>query len=408
MGVYSQNKLKQFIIDNSTEINSINIADTNYSDLETFGRAVEDCRVVMLGEMWHGDGATFEAKARLIRYLHEKHRFNVLAFESDFYSLNKPIDLIVSEKIHFDSLASQNIFPHWAKSKQCQPLFEYLKSKNEFTLSGIDNQLNGEICKDYLKKDFSEYFKKSEINYLNSDFYKNRFWPCFDTMLTVFTKSSWKGIVKYSAGMLKTYINALDSITIQIDQKGLKDLSFQHQSLKSYTALCKMYYIAVNLKDYSASSTLRDKQMADNLEWLVNEKFQDEKIIVWLASSHMVKNNQEAYKNPAKEISMGYFYSQKNSIPKTYYVGFTSHNGRGNYLGNTWYKIPKSKSGSIESAFNKSGKLYQFVSLKNYVPDKNEMYIYGKVDAANNFKAHWYNCVDGIFYIKTMTPSSRR
>ena len=48
------------------------IADDDFADLKPLMAAIGKSRVVVLGEQSHGDGATFLAKGRLIKFLHQK------------------------------------------------------------------------------------------------------------------------------------------------------------------------------------------------------------------------------------------------------------------------------------------------------------------------------------------------
>ncbi len=72
---------------NTAPISTLDITKKNdtFKDLKPFGDAVGESRVVFLGVQSHGEGTTFEAKARLVRYLHEVKGFHVLAFESGLY-----------------------------------------------------------------------------------------------------------------------------------------------------------------------------------------------------------------------------------------------------------------------------------------------------------------------------------
>lgn len=84
----SQNNIEQYVHEHAFPIASINHDSTNYADLEVIGRAIGNARVVMLGEQDHGNAATFQAKTRIIKYLHEQKGFDVLAFEGDFFGMN--------------------------------------------------------------------------------------------------------------------------------------------------------------------------------------------------------------------------------------------------------------------------------------------------------------------------------
>lgn len=400
---FAQGSLYNFISTNAKEIRSIRFDDTASADLKSIGEAVGNSRVVFLGEMWHGDGACFEAKSRIVRYLHETWGFNVLAFEDDFYSLTRIPDLEEINMQKVDSLIIQNTSPIWFGSSQCLPLKQYIVQNPIMKLCGIDPQMNKMLYKQRVKQEIEAYLMNMDIYYIQTPFYKTSFWKRLDTIMNITTRYSFKNKFSYNRATFKIMTGALDTIVMQLKEKKQNGDDFFLQTIHNLRELCDMYY---HLDNFIKASEIRNRQMAANLWWLATVKYPGEKMIVWLASSHMVKNNQNAYRKKSREVSTGALYTQNKSNPPACFIGFTSHTGSGNYVGNMKYKIPATKKGSIEAAFNKNNKDYQFVSLKEFKAAQTPEYIYGKIDGGNNLKAAWDQCVDAIFYIRTMTPAT--
>jgi hypothetical protein len=66
-------------------VRTVDPADEDFRDLEPLKKMIGDARIVMLGEISHGDGTTMLAKSRLVRFLHQQMDFDVLVFESGLY-----------------------------------------------------------------------------------------------------------------------------------------------------------------------------------------------------------------------------------------------------------------------------------------------------------------------------------
>ncbi|HMU72969.1 MAG TPA: hypothetical protein PKD93_09515, partial [Ferruginibacter sp.] len=99
-------------------------------------------------------------KTRLIRYLHEKKGFNVLAFEADFFGLNQGWDEANKDRLQF--FLQGNIFPLWTLCDACRFLFkQYIPqtqtSGSPIQVSGFDNQMVLQFANSFLTKNSTVY-----------------------------------------------------------------------------------------------------------------------------------------------------------------------------------------------------------------------------------------------------------
>src|SRR5262249_15975594 len=86
---------------------SLDPADEDFADLEWIRKGMGESGIVFLGEEWHGSGATFRARSRLIKFLHQKCGFDVLAFESGLYDCRKTWEFLVEGKMPAGDAARQ-------------------------------------------------------------------------------------------------------------------------------------------------------------------------------------------------------------------------------------------------------------------------------------------------------------
>jgi len=391
----SQDLTRDYVKSNTIRLRAIDPDSTDYSDLEPIGRAIGDARVVMLGEQDHGDAPTFLAKTRLIKYLHEKKGFNVLAFEGDFFALNyhgaKSMAAVIRD----------HIYPVWTACKTCRPLFRgYLpaasQTANPLLLSGFDNQMN----EAYLAPLLDSVIRQWQLPVAALPEYASELKPLL---------INWRQHVNDTA-INNKYLALLATIKKQLREKLPAD-DFWCMIPDNLLTHNGYYTIPQKWSKRFLNRNPRDSQMAVNLRWLCTKKYPNEKIIVWAHNYHISKYAGHTHDNALNTgITMGTWFTRDPVMAGiTYIVGFTSYEGtagRATGFRSRIHKVRKPKANSFENWFDKAYE-YAFTDFRGYNsmhPDSRESFnMSGSLKVYHtSFKAQWNRIFDGVVYIKKM------
>lgn len=398
----AQDEFKKYVNDNTLPLATIQPDSPDDDGLRAIGNAIGESRIVMLGEQDHGDAPTFLAKTRLIRYLHEKKGFNVLAFESDFFGLTEGWDRLPKDAPAIDSFIRGNIFPIWTYCNTCHDLFySYIpatfRSGNPLNLSGFDCQVILRYSARYLTGWLDSVMRGLGLPIVNSTAYTTEVLPMIDSVKRWYSRPADAQKMATAAAWADTIANQASGL--------LKKDDFRWLVINSLVSELREYR---NLKDPHIVAESRDGQMARNLAWLTDVRYAGQKIIVWAASAHIGKpaGNFPDVDYYNTTTMMGSAFT-RDSIHRreTYVLGFTSFEGRAGRLQFKKYELYKPRPGAFERWFDPS-LAYAFIDFKGYNTmnsGANEpfiMYGFGHVPV----KGVWNKVFDGIIYIKDMYP----
>lgn len=408
------------------DILEIELSSDSVWDYEPIKEAIGDAQIVMLGEQTHYDGATFEARISLTKYLHDSLDFDVIAFEAGMFGLDNANRDLKEGKASQTVLSLEN-FPNglmsiWLDTKEFQNFIKFLDENKDVEVVGFDCQITSEYAKEKLVSELKEFL--SLDNTYNLDEQKG-------TLLT-------ETIFEISGGDFK-HFTAQDSIDVNniflntekviasLETKFPVKSAFWKQWIKSTRTT--LLYMLKESKGYKYKvQNPRDVQMADNLIYL-SKKYSDKKIVVWGASYHFANNigamdlmnkttntylTKMAKQGQDEEFSLN--DNLTGAIPmgailkqtlkdKIYTIGFTASEGTWGYDTDSLWLFPvlTPPENSLESNVNALNYEQAFVNLKQ--SGKIEPYFCSALGYLP-IKAKWHELFDGIYYIKKMHPST--
>jgi erythromycin esterase-like protein len=365
----------------------------SWDDLSFLEEELKDKRVVMLGEAHHGDGTTIELKARIIAYLHQKLGFEVVAFESDFFSLLAYSDSLKNDRADFSSIEG-NVHKIWRRSKQFEATLNYLKDHPDLTVAGFDCAGNSRFLRESLEKELDRCLPGETA----TDNYKK-----LQTLALAYEE---EGIdVKVKRKDKEFIYDYLQELEDRIKPKS----ELWAQIIPNYIGDWKSALEYRKSLKGGLNNNIRDTYMADNLLYLLQERYPDKKVIVWAANIHVAKNpeavTENRHFNSDEIILMGDLVA--DAMPgESAHLAFISYGGEYAWpLDKTAHPIPEPPANALESRIKACGYPFAYYALSNM--NSSEPYP-SKMMVHFPWDGRWHEVFDGVFYIEEMKRSDRR
>lgn len=398
------------------------LPDDDFGDLMPLQDFFKGKQFIALGEQSHADGTTFAMKVRLIQFLHQKMGFDMLVFESGFYSgyeAWKSVPQPQDPSLWF----ARHVIPAWGASAECKPLFDYLakhrSSKTPLQMLGMDCRLHGPgnlVLTDELAKIVSW---QSE-NPLNEP-QKIRLEQIAKTLL--------EGTARPDATTAREQIEA--AVAFAKHLKSLEPNRMSEDENATWQQFASnlpdnLEFIWLSLEGMKGkpdlalkAAELRDKLMASYILWMANY-YKERKFIVWAASTHI---SRELEKTHSVDFRFPDALYQKSNIrpmghhvhetlkDQWYAIGFTALEGEvGSALGDTSQKLLRPTASSLESVIGQSGYENAFLDIGSA---KKDVAWLNQPQVARPFgylemKAPWPEIMDAIIFTKTMKRATRR
>ena len=397
---------------NAVQIRSISPDDRDFSDLQPLKKILGDARVVLLGEPSHGDGSVFLAKTRLIQFLHEEMGFDVLAFESGLYDCRRAWEALQGGEDPVTAVR-RGVFGIWTRSEQVIPLMEYLgrraRTPRPLELAGFDSQFTGSACHDFLLSDLAAYLRR-----IGSPTPEAPDWQPFSKTLQSMTEPMEQPAPPPAEQ--ERFRARLRDLRQEIEKRAVsrrdREALFWIQMMESIEANASTMWAPED-----AGRQARDEQMGRNLVWLANERYSGKKIIVWAATFHNARNLRrldpglgnldlkKIYETfaPMGEVAHGTLGKQMYSL------GFTAATGKAGSVFRTPMDLSKPTPGSLEDLMERAGLVNALVDFRD--PPHGGQWLREPLITRplgyTEMKGNWSEVLDGMMFIREMTPSTR-
>jgi len=281
------------------QLNPLELDANEFSDLDAFGEAIGDKRIVILDELSHGEKEVFLLKNKLVRYLHQEKGFEVFMIESGIFDVFR-----MWQENHktIKTNAPGNIFYMYANSQGGQQLFDYIdknrKSARPLYLVGFDGRHTGK----YSKSELVNFVKSSSAKFF-PDYETRNDWPVF-----------FKQLQKVIDNQIADFNVAQKHQYIRLSYQFIDELLALNTNMPGFES---PKFVALIIKGilFSAEEKWGMRRhdepglvMAEITTWLLDNVYQNKKVVIWGHYIHLNKVGAEInrYANVGTKIQENY------------------------------------------------------------------------------------------------------
>ena len=382
------------------------LGSTDFSDLRFLAPLLSGKRIVQLGESGHGVAEFNLAKVRLIKYLHEELGYDVIAFESSVFECDRAQRAIAT--LSADQMMRACIFGVW-HAAETRPLFEYIKQTQStarpLVLAGFDSQASSgtAIARPAF---FRDLIAKVDSGYARTVYVRD---------------SSYMGVLRGGDNPVvvrdrEVIVAFYDSLAtwLRANERRLAALMPDDPfapMIARQTALSMMAFTHQIALGAGQGTLVRDRAMADNLDFLLTERYPAKKVMVWAHNFHIQHRQQVTTRDDgaagSTPTTMGVWTAQRHRA-ELYTIGLFMYRGSAAMNNGQVYPIGRMPAGSLESILHGVPWRYSFVDISRPTESPETSWMFQKIPTMS-----WgtqpdplvlRNEYDGILFIDTSHP----
>jgi erythromycin esterase len=354
------------------------VAGAKMDDLAAFGKAVGDARIVALGEASHGTREFFQMKHRLLEYLVKEKGFTVFAIEGNWPEALAADRYIKAGEGDARTGLAAMYFWTW-QTEEVRDMVEWMRAFNQapgshpsLTFTSFDMQTGhvaAQKALDYLKQYSPDDAPAAEAAYAEAGKLES----------AGNSDDRAKGLSEQIAATLKIF----DS------KRAAMEKASSPAAWRDARQAAAVAYQACVMRIPGNGTSYRDQMMAKNVEWLADEAYPNEKIVLWAHNGHV------GFGGGVGGKSMGTWLRERFG-KKMYVTGFAFRRGQlravgasgGQMTGLANHDVPPAPESSGDALFSAAGLPLFFLDMSAVPPDTllgrwlGESHLYYNVGAA--------------------------
>ena len=263
------------------------LVSDDFADLQFLKTVLAGKRVVALGESAHGVAEFNWMKVRLVKFLHQQMGFDVIAFESSLSECSVADSEIAMQPP--GQVMTDCIFATWWTS-EVLPLFDYLevarKGGKPMILAGFDSQKSGNA--------------QSRVAQRLANLVAE-----LDPQLAQRVGDDEATIARWYSTFGGKAVDPADTQRLLNDYAYAEQLSRDHRPDLERQPGVTAALVDIAIQEFhsrqalvrqltasgSEGSAIRDRAMADNLDFLLDRRFPGKKVMVWAHNYHIAKSH---------------------------------------------------------------------------------------------------------------------